>query len=296
MEIHHRTYYKVIGSNHENYNFKYKLGLNVDINPFDSKGKCKKGGLYFTTEEYLYEYLWFGEYVAEVKIPEDALVYKEDTRIYGGNIKYKANKIIITKFINMIDYFSVLSVKRKDIVMKILETDGHMLRFIRNPSIEMMTVSVKSDGHAIDNIKEYYIKQSYLQDTKEIIQLDDDMFEKLCKLAVKQSGCAIKYITQISMKDTIKQDLYMIAVTSDGNAIQYILPLIMNSPIMETICILAVKQNGLALYYIREQTLNICLTAVRQNGLALKYCRLRSKEIIDEAIKQNKEARNYTHE
>lgn len=268
-------YYKVIGENYENYNFPYKLGLNVDINPFNPKGSCKKGGLYFTTDEYINDYLWFGSYVAEIEIPDDASVYKEDSRIYGGDIKYKADKIIITKFIDMCDYLTSLSIKKKDTVMRILKTDGHMLRFIRYPSLEMMDTAVRSDGHIID-----YIIQTQRR------HLATDIFDELCRLALKQSGCCVKYIVSLDIQESQKQELYNIGVRSDGNAIQYI------PNKSEALCLLAVKQNGLALYYIRNQTEQICLAAVRQNGMALRYCIIQTKEIINEAIRQNKEASN----
>ena len=83
-------YYKIIGNNFGNFN--YKLGLNClsDNNEtFDSDPVCGPGGLYFCDITHIFECLEYGDKVCTIELPEDAQVVKVEN-------KYKADKIIIT--------------------------------------------------------------------------------------------------------------------------------------------------------------------------------------------------------
>ena len=84
-----KKFVKVLNNTLCHYSFTYTEGLNVDTQPFNPSSTCSKGGLYFCEEEHLPLYLFsYGSIYATVSIPEDALVYKEDT-------KYKANQLIL---------------------------------------------------------------------------------------------------------------------------------------------------------------------------------------------------------
>ena len=65
-------YYKVLNKELNHVGFQYKLGLNIDTEEFNSSGSNESGGLYFTDKENIIKYLHFGEYIAEITIPDDA--------------------------------------------------------------------------------------------------------------------------------------------------------------------------------------------------------------------------------
>jgi hypothetical protein len=81
-------FYKFLSKNAIHYDFQYKQGLNVDINPFCPHGSCEKGGLYFADKMNILDYSTFGDYICEVEIPDDAQVYVE-------SCKFKCDKFIL---------------------------------------------------------------------------------------------------------------------------------------------------------------------------------------------------------
>lgn len=88
-------FYKILRKDMKHHNFKYQEGLNVDTIPFSPFGSCRPGGLYFSREDIL-AFLSYGEYIAEVVIPEDAQVYENPADVYDkGPKKWKADKIIL---------------------------------------------------------------------------------------------------------------------------------------------------------------------------------------------------------
>ena len=76
--------------------FKYQIGVNIDINNFDTTTECSAGGLYFSNEKYISDFSdkYYGANIYEVKIPDDAEVYLEDYN------KGKADKIELVKKLN----------------------------------------------------------------------------------------------------------------------------------------------------------------------------------------------------
>ena len=72
-------YYKILNQTMNHHGFQYKEGVNVDIIPFHPSGECQAGGLYFTDWNHIHEYISYGTLLADVSIPDDALVYQETT-------------------------------------------------------------------------------------------------------------------------------------------------------------------------------------------------------------------------
>ena len=91
-----KTYYKVLRKDMTHRGFKYEMGLNIDTNEFNDnlEDECVKGGLYFVDFENIYKYIAFGEYLAEIIIPEDAKVVKIESDD-SFDIKYRTDKFII---------------------------------------------------------------------------------------------------------------------------------------------------------------------------------------------------------
>jgi hypothetical protein len=90
MKNENKSYVKFLNNSLTHNGFKYQEGLNVDTIPFNPSGECAPGGLYYTHIAYLEVWCHMGELIADVEIPEDALVYSEPC-----GTKWKANKIIL---------------------------------------------------------------------------------------------------------------------------------------------------------------------------------------------------------
>ena len=77
----------------ENHNeYQFETGLNIDKLPFNPKGECQPGGIYFCLREDLSLWLNYNSepmfYVRSVRIPDDAEVWIEKN-------KFKADRVIL---------------------------------------------------------------------------------------------------------------------------------------------------------------------------------------------------------
>ena len=99
IELNSRTieppYYKFIKRNHLHYKMTYKLGLNVDINPFNPSGMCSEGGLYFTSGNHIGHYVNYGPVLCEIELCEDSKVWFEGE-------KAKTDKFIIVNMYKLL--------------------------------------------------------------------------------------------------------------------------------------------------------------------------------------------------
>jgi len=84
------TYLKITNAEENHYGLQYHDGLVEDIVPFSTEGSCCRGGIYFTTPEYICNFLKYGVNVREVTVPEGALMVKDPL---GG--KYRASAVIL---------------------------------------------------------------------------------------------------------------------------------------------------------------------------------------------------------
>jgi hypothetical protein len=70
---------------------QYHDGLVEDIVPFEPKGSCVSGGIYFTTPEYICGFIDYGVWIREVTIPEDAQMVRDPS----GD-KWRASKVVLS--------------------------------------------------------------------------------------------------------------------------------------------------------------------------------------------------------
>lgn len=84
-------FYKITSEDEWHHRMHYQDGLNVDCLPFNPKGSCQSGGLYFS-REYILRFLNFGSWVREVTLPEGEAVHKETSY---DSVKWKAHRIIL---------------------------------------------------------------------------------------------------------------------------------------------------------------------------------------------------------
>jgi ankyrin repeat protein len=83
------TYYKITNKTETHHGLKYKTGLNVDPLPFNPRGDCTPGGIYYTDAENILYFLDYGPWIREVILPKDAQVYQN----HGLPKKWKADKV-----------------------------------------------------------------------------------------------------------------------------------------------------------------------------------------------------------
>jgi hypothetical protein len=92
-ELRKTRLFRVIDTKDGHHGYKYKVGLNEDPEEFNVRGKCVRGGLYFTTPQNLISFWNYGDRVAEVEIPEGEPVFE----VTGdSSLKYRAKRIIIS--------------------------------------------------------------------------------------------------------------------------------------------------------------------------------------------------------
>jgi len=102
-------YYKITNEKENHHGLQYRNGLVIDSKKFDSNpnNSCTKGGIYFTTKEYLCRFFYLGKRIRPVSIPEDAKVVLDPE----GD-KYRADKLFLYPRRNMEFYFTDLFDKR----------------------------------------------------------------------------------------------------------------------------------------------------------------------------------------
>ena len=136
-------YYKILRSDMTHHGFKYKEGLNVDINPFDETPDCGDG-LFFSDAENILSFVNYGDLIAEVEIPDD-------TKIVQVRNKYKAHAIVIKniKPIWTVDTFKYCIEEGIDIHIK---NDNAFQYAAENGNLELVKFLVHNGANIhIDN-------------------------------------------------------------------------------------------------------------------------------------------------
>ncbi len=83
-------YLKITNAEENHHSLQYQDGLIIDPIPFAKEGSCCPGEIYFTTPEYICTFLYIGDYIREVTIPEDAEMVMDPE----GD-KWRASKVIL---------------------------------------------------------------------------------------------------------------------------------------------------------------------------------------------------------
>jgi tRNA threonylcarbamoyladenosine modification (KEOPS) complex Pcc1 subunit len=84
------TYYKITNESENHNNLQYQDGLVEDIIPFAQEGSCCEGGIYFSDEKNILEFLDYGVFIRRVEIPNDSQMVKDPE---GG--KWRASKVFL---------------------------------------------------------------------------------------------------------------------------------------------------------------------------------------------------------
>jgi hypothetical protein len=84
-------YLKITNLEELHHGLQYHDGLVIDPVPFEREGTCCPGGIYFTTPEFICNFLNYGPWIREVTIPEDAEMVQDPE----GD-KWRASKVILS--------------------------------------------------------------------------------------------------------------------------------------------------------------------------------------------------------
>ncbi|BCS82741.1 ankyrin repeat protein [Cotonvirus japonicus] len=95
MSNENQIWLKVTNEKEFHYDHQYHDGLNILNKPFDTTGSCVEGGFYFTSPEYIHEFLSYGCNIRIITLPTDdpGFIMVKDP---AGD-KWRANKIILNK-------------------------------------------------------------------------------------------------------------------------------------------------------------------------------------------------------
>lgn len=224
--------FKLCRKNLVHHGFQYKEGLNVDHVPFNPKGQCRPGGLYFFVgiqilnwKKYVLDTHW----IFDVEIPDDAQVYHEDG-------KSKADKIILLN-------------KRPFDFKQVIALFDPYEAIAFNP--EVLT--------ELDQTEE--LCMAAIQKCPDLIQSVHNQTEKICLEAVKRNPSKLAYVRNRTEKVCLE------AVRQNGMLLYYL----WDHEKTPKVCLEAIKQNGRALMYVKDQTVEICIRAVMSYSGAIAY-------------------------
>ena len=84
-------FYKILNSKENHNGLQFKTGLNVDPVPFQKKGSCCPGGIYFARKDIL-AFLYHGPWLRKVTVPTDAEMVLDPGK---EPEKWRASKVIL---------------------------------------------------------------------------------------------------------------------------------------------------------------------------------------------------------
>jgi len=258
---------RIINGDYTHYDHIYVHGKNKDKIPFNPSGSCLPGGLYFTTERCLIDFLYIiinngGKYIVPVSVPDDAQVYEDPE----GN-KYKASKLFVhlNDKKTLDEYYPELE---RIIFENIYLVDEYNIKYIaevlfmyKKPLQITNARLLKKDYYEI--LKKFFIMAVSKNGTLLALIPIEFRTADVCMPAVMNCGRAIEFVPA----DVITPKMYDIAISDDYRTLKCI-PKEYISP---EICMSVVMKHGRALRYIPDELLNddICVAAINRDIDAL---------------------------
>ena len=167
------TFYKVLNNDLCHYGYKYHLGINEDILPFNPKGKCESGGLFFVVKEILHEI--FNEYknrkiIATITLDSEEDVWVEDDKFkshkinvikiqtIGQFLNEQTEDILISIIGHNISLFKYIKVQTPKICMKVVKYNWRALQYVKEQTPEICIEAVKQNGSALQYVKDQILE------------------------------------------------------------------------------------------------------------------------------------------
>lgn len=192
---------KVVGNNHNG--FEYNIGLVT--NTEDWNPKKDSGGLYFTNEDYIYDYFMGsrGSWVHNdfygsnpfLDRNEDKIALIElldDQDIWIGTTECKTNSFIVTNILTINNYVNQMHHDNPDKFLSFVEQNPDALQYVENQNRTMCERAIRRDPTTIIHVKnqtDEMCRYSIQQNPNTIFHVRNKTVE-LCELA---KNCARKY-------------------------------------------------------------------------------------------------------
>lgn len=215
-------------------NFKFKNGLNVDINAFNPHNECTAGGIYFTDINKMKSWIYYRNdimrHIRDVTLPDDAQIYVE-------NDKFKADKMILGSKKEIRENVYIEAIKAQCISLH------HIPECLRSKNI--CIASVETYGSSLR-----YVPES---------MKDMDM----CMKAVESNGYALKFVST-SLKNKTMCEMAIFGPNGNALALEYVPHMLKD----KELCMFAIKQNCCALIYVPDHLIdeNMCIEVIKQNN------------------------------
>lgn len=201
--------YKLTCKSEKHMDIQYHDGLIEDVLPFNPKGYCSPGGLYFITESQLPYYrnhsnwIWIREVIFyDPTTPDNQEL--SGVRIYKEEGKYKANKFYLLPrqpFKNIIKF---VNLQNKKICLRSLEIDPFVLKTNHK--------NLLTDRE----YKKYCLKYSYCLNLQYINpkRLDKNTYYNICIEWVESRGINLKYVKPRYLTKKMYENICNIAFNS----------------------------------------------------------------------------------
>lgn len=201
---------KIVGNNYNN--FKYELGLITNTEDWDPRGDS--GGLYFTCEDYIYDYFTgacnslendFYESNLFLSRNDDKIAFIElldDQDIWIGYTECKTNSFIVKNIMSMHNYINQMQYDNPNKFLLFMKQYPHALQYVENQSTDICESAIRCDPMAIRHVKnqtEEMCRYSIQKNPNAIFHVRNKTIE-LCELA---KNSAQKYPHAKSFKQII---------------------------------------------------------------------------------------------
>lgn len=157
-------YYKITNKNECHRGFQYVDGLNILVKKFEHEGSCVPGGLYFSTAEYVLNFINYGENLREVIIPNNSqMVIDPDNdkmrsdKLYLGK-KYDLSNVETIKM--LVNKGADLSGLKKTMVWSIVRNYVDIIEYLR-PIVGRIEIPTKDVAEIIKNNSYHILKKYY---------------------------------------------------------------------------------------------------------------------------------------
>lgn len=267
--------YRMLNPDMKHYGFQWRVGVNVDPLPWNPKGSCLSGGLYFTTYDQL-------QFHASYPVDENwigRITVDDDEPVWQDGDKWKAHKVTLS---------DVVAVHDLD--------DLEYFRFISSTFSSFYNKTSRyADG---DLKKEWRQLMHYHPVTMQFARHDDwdvcfdlvgltkrpeeyDLSRKADKdallRAASKNGHILKFLPRID------EDIAMRAVKDCGSALRWV-PAELQTHKM---CMQSMHVSTSAFKYIADPTPAICSWAVKQDVSTIQHMKVKTTYLVHQAILQD---------
>jgi hypothetical protein len=285
-------FYKLLRQDLTHYGFRYREGLNVDTEPFNPRGDCEPGGLYYTSDEHLEE--WIGtrigtnwSLIADVTLPSDAQVYPGPC-----GTKWKADRLVLSNIRPLVQFLmrECDAARRCNIfkeyphlladvqliepeALEIIQLNPCAIAQIREPSVAICLAAVRcypDSLRCIRNQTEEVCIEAVSRQGRTLRYVDIPQTEAMCWAAIKNDPTAFQFVHHQT------EALSLAAVQGHGTMLTYV-----TSPTYQ-IRLAAVQNCGYALQCIPSEAQNqeLCWAAVLNHNVAWQWCKYSTAEMF----------------